>query len=352
MHFYMPKSNIFHEQYPFKIVTFISIQIMEKVLVTRLISENALALIRNAGCEVTVYSDHKNLSQDELIDLCSSHSALLSVGPNKIDEKFLAACTHLKGIALMSVGFDKVDVDAAIKYKMPISNTPDVLSEATADIAFLLMLSVARKAFYMHKTILRGEWDFFDPMQNLGQELYGKTLGVFGLGRIGLELAKKAKAAYGMKIIYHNRSKNEQAEKELNASYLGFDELLVQSDVLSVHVNLSEETKGLFDKNAFSKMKTNAIFINTARGAIHNEEDLLSALQNKTIWGAGLDVTNPEPMAKDNPLLSMENVCILPHIGSATEETREKMAMMAAENIIAALKGEKMPQVINPEVYK
>jgi len=324
---------------------------MEKVLITRRISENALALIQKSGFETTVYTELKNISQEELIEMCEGHSALLSVGPNKIDEHFLNSCKQLKGIALMSVGFDKVNVGAAIKHRMPISNTPDVLSEATADTAFLLMLSVARKAFYMHKTILRGEWNFFDPMKNLGQELYGKTLGVFGLGRIGFELAKKAKAAYGMDIIYHNRSRNEQAETELSATYLSFDELLKQSDVLSVHVNLSEETKGLFNKAAFEKMKSNAIFINTARGAIHNEVDLIEALQHKTIWGVGLDVTNPEPMDKHNPLLEMENVCVLPHIGSATEETREKMAMMAAENIVAVLKGEQMPQVINPEVY-
>jgi len=324
---------------------------MEKVLITRRISENALALIQKSGFETTVYTELKNISQEELIEMCEGHSALLSVGPNKIDEHFLNSCKQLKGIALMSVGFDKVNVGAAIKHRMPISNTPDVLSEATADTAFLLMLSVARKAFYMHKTILRGEWNFFDPMKNLGQELYGKTLGVFGLGRIGFELAKKAKAAYGMDIIYHNRSRNEQAETELSATYLSFDELLKQSDVLSVHVNLSEETKGLFNKAAFEKMKSNAIFINTARGAIHNEVDLIEALRHKTIWGVGLDVTNPEPMDKHNPLLEMENVCVLPHIGSATEETREKMAMMAAENIVAVLKGEQMPRVINPEVY-
>lgn len=325
---------------------------MEKVLVTRQISDDALALIRNSGYEVRVYTERKNISQDELIKMCEGHAGLLSVGPNKIDERFLSACPQLKGIALMSVGFDKVDLNAANKHRIPISNTPDVLSEATADTAFLLMLSVARNAFYMHKSIERGEWNFFDPMQNLGQELYGKTLGILGLGRIGLEMAKKAKTAYNMDIIYHNRNRNEQAEKELDARYLSFDELLQQSDVVSVHVNLTEETKGLFDMEAFAKMKPNAIFINTARGAIHNEVDLLSALQNGTIWGAGLDVTNPEPMDRNNPLLNMENVCILPHIGSATKETREKMAMMAAENIVAALKSERMPQVINAEVYE
>jgi glyoxylate reductase len=204
----------------------------------------------------------------------------------------------------------------------------------------------------MHKTIERGEWNFFEPTKNLGQELYGKTLGVFGLGRIGARVAHKAKAAYSMNIIYHNRSRNEAAEAELGATYVSFEKLLAQSDVITVHTNLSDETKGIFNQHAFAQMKPNAIFVNTARGGIHNEIDLIAALRHQTIWGAGLDVTNPEPMQRDNPLLSMENVCVLPHIGSATQETREKMALMAAQNIIKALQGEKMPQVINAEVYE
>ncbi|WP_113637290.1 2-hydroxyacid dehydrogenase [Nubsella zeaxanthinifaciens] len=324
---------------------------MEKVLVTRRISDNAIKLINDAGFDVTVYTESKDLSQQQLIEMCKGHCALLSVGPNQLDANFFKSCPQIGAIALMSVGYDKVDIAAANKFGVPISNTPEVLNEATADIAFLLMLSVARKAFYMHKTIERGEWTFFDPLKNLGQEIYGKTLGVFGLGRIGFEMAKKARYAYGMNIIYHNRSRNNNAEEKLQAKYVSFDELLEKSDVLSVHANLSGETKGIFDKSAFEKMKSNAIFINAARGAIHNEIDLIDALQNKIIWGAGLDVTNPEPMKKDNPLLQMENVCVLPHIGSATEETREKMAVMAAENLVAALSGKQMPQIIDPSVY-
>jgi lactate dehydrogenase-like 2-hydroxyacid dehydrogenase len=324
---------------------------MEKVLITRRISDNAVKLIQEAGFEVTIYAASKNLSQQELIERCAGHCALLSVGSNRLDEHFFKSCPQIKAIALMSVGYDKVDIASARKFAVPISNTPDVLNEATADIAFLLMLSVARKAFYMHKTIERGEWTFFDPLKHLGQEIYGKTLGVFGLGRIGFEMAKKAKYAYGMNIIYHNRSSNVKAEEALQAKYVTLDELLRQSDVVTVHANLSEETKEIFDRNAFEKMKPSAIFINAARGGIHHEGDLITALQNQVIWGAGLDVTNPEPMRSDNPLLQMENVCVLPHIGSATQETREKMAMMAATNLVAALRGEQMPQIIDREFY-
>jgi glyoxylate reductase len=270
----------------------------------------------------------------------------------RLDKDFLHASSHLKVIALHSVGYDNVDVEAATAVKIPIGNTPGVLSGATADTAFLLMLATSRKAFHMHKSITKGEWGFFDPTANLGIELRGKTLGVFGLGKIGLEMAKCCIGAFGMQVIYHNRSRNETAEKELNASWVSFDELLEQSDVLTVHTALTPETEGKFDRPAFNKMKPHSIFINTARGAIHNEQDLLSALVEKKIWGAGLDVTNPEPMHPDHPLLNMSNVSVLPHIGSATQETRAAMSVLAARNIIAGLKGERIPFVVNPDVYK
>jgi glyoxylate reductase len=321
------------------------------IFVTRVIPQKGLDLLTAAGFEVTQYTEKRELSQEELILACKDHDALLSVGPNKIDEHFLKVCSHLKGIALMSVGYDNVDIDAATRCGIPVSNTPGVLSGATADVAFLLMIAVSRKAFFMSNSISKGDWGFFEPTANLGQELNGKTLGVLGLGRIGTELAQKCKAAYNMNVIYHNRKPNFKAEQSLAAEYVSFETLLKKSDVLSVHVNLTPDTKGLFDKSAFTQMKPSVIFINTARGAIHNEEDLLEALQNQSIWGAGLDVTNPEPMDRNHPLLNMPNVCVLPHIGSATTETRNNMAVMAAQNIIAALQDQPMPQAINPEVF-
>jgi lactate dehydrogenase-like 2-hydroxyacid dehydrogenase len=164
-------------------------------------------------------------------------------------------------------------------------------------------------------------------------------------------MAKRCVGAFNMKVIYHNRHRNLPAEEELKAVSVSFQELLERSDVLSVHTNLSKETLGKFDKAVFEKMKRTSIFINTARGAIHNEQDLINALQNGTIWGAGLDVTNPEPMKKDNPLLTMPNAAVLPHIGSATIETRDEMANIATENVIAALNGKRIPFPVNPEVY-
>ena len=322
-----------------------------KVFISRKIPQAGLQYLRDAGIHIAEWIEKRDLAQEELIAHCENADALLSAGGNKIDRTFLEAVRHLKVISLHSAGYDNVDVAAATAIKMPIGNTPGVLSDATADIAFLLMLATSRKAFYMNKTIQQGDWGFFEPTANLGIDIRGKTLGVFGLGKIGFELAKKASAAFGMKIIYHNRGHHLEAEKELNAIWVTFDELLTGSDVLSVNTALTPETKGKFNRDVFARMRSNAIFINAARGSIHNEDDLTEALQKGTIWGAGLDVTNPEPMRPDHPLLSMSNVCVLPHIGSATEDTRAAMSLLAAKNIVAGLKGERLPFIVNPEVY-
>ena len=314
-----------------------------KVFVTRIIPEEGINLLKEAGCIVNQYSGKVELTQEQLIDECMRSDALLHAGTNKIDASFLNRCKHLKVVSLLSVGYEKVDIEAATKLGIPVGNTPGVLSNATADTAFLLMLAVSRKALYLHKKIAKAEWGFYEPTANLGIELNNKTLGIFGLGKIGFELARKCKGAFNMNVIYHNRNNNPIAEKELGAVKLSFEELLKQSDVLSLHCALTPETEGLFDKNAFQKMKPSSIFINTGRGKLHNEKDLLHALQNGLIWGAGLDVTNPEPMARDNPLLDMPNVAILPHIGSQTIEARTAMSKIAAQNVLAGLKGEPLP---------
>jgi glyoxylate reductase len=322
-----------------------------KLFITRIIPQSGIEILKNAGIEITQWTERRELLQDELITICQQYDALISVGQDNIDKKFLNACKHLKVIAQMAVGFDNIDIPEATKLKIPIGNTPAVLSSATADTAFLLMLAVSRKAFYMHKQIINNGWGFYEPTDNLGIELHGKTLGIYGLGKIGFEMADRCSKAYNMQVIYCNRSNNILAEQELKAKKVSFEELLAQSDVLSVHTALTSETKGKFNIDVFSKMKNTSIFINTARGGIHNETDLIKALNEKKIWGAGLDVTNPEPMRSDNALLSMPNVAVLPHIGSATEETRSAMARIAAENIIAASKGERLPHAVNRDVY-
>jgi len=323
-----------------------------KVFITRVIPSEGLSILQNAGFDVTQWTEKRDLAQRELIAYAKAHDALLSVGKNQLDAFFFKECRHLKAITLLSAGYDHVDIGTANEMGIPVGYTPDVLSNATADTALLLMLAVSRKAFYQHKRIQNGEWQFYDPTAHLGFELTGKTLGIFGLGRIGMALARKCIGAFGMKVIYHNRNRNLQAEKDLNVQFVSFNELVLQSDVLSVHANLSVETREVFNLSVFRKMKPSAIFINTARGGLHNEQELTEALKDGLIWGAGLDVTNPEPMAADNELLNMPNVCILPHIGSATKEARTAMAVMAAQNIIEGAKGLEMPHTINPQVYQ
>ncbi len=305
----------------------------------------------DAGIVVNQWKEPYDVPADELIQICKEHDALISVGQDKIDKNFLTACSHLKVIAQMAVGFDNIDLIEASKLRIPIGNTPGVLSRATADVSFMLMLMVSRMATFMYRKILDGKWGFYDPTANLGVELYGKTLGIYGLGKIGLEMAQKCSNAFGMNIIYHNRNPSLLADRSLGAKFVSFESLLGRSDVLSVHSALTEETKNKFTLECFSKMKPTAIFINTARGSIHNERDLTEALRSKMIWGAGLDVTNPEPMQASNPLLMMPNVVILPHIGSATIETRGEMSRLAAENIIAASRGIKIPYLVNPSAY-
>jgi len=322
------------------------------VFIDRIIPQIGLDLLQKAGISYEQHRENRELTPEELIDRCKRHDALLSAGWGPLDKSFLNACKHLKVISLHSVGYDRVDVKEATALRIPVGNTPDVLSEATADTAFLLMLTVSRKAIYLHKKIIKGEWGFSQPIDDLGFSLNGKTLGIFGLGNIGFELAKKAKAAFNMPIIYHNRSNNKIAERELGAKKVSFDELVKESDVLAAFSSLTPETKNKFDAAVFNKMKSSAIFINASRGGVHNEDDLIMALKTKTIWGAGLDVTNPEPMKPDNPLLEMPNVAVFPHIGSATVEARDGMATLAAENVIAALNGYRLPNIVNPEVYQ
>ena len=324
----------------------------KKIFLTRIFPNIGTELLRNAGFTVTSWNQDRPMTQEELIEKAKENDALFCTLGDKIDQKFLNECEHLDIISQFAVGYDNIDIVEATKLGIPIGNTPDVLSKATADIAFGLMIATSRKMFYLHKSIINDEWKYFKPTGNLGMELENKTLGIYGLGRIGIEMAKRCKGAYNMDIIYHNRKPNANAEQELGAKYVDFKTLLEKSDVLSVHCSLNIETKGVFNKIAFDQMKPTSIFINTSRGLIHSEPDLIDALDNEKIWGAGLDVTNPEPMQADNILLNMENVSVLPHIGSGTIETRNQMASLAALNIIGFYKNNSVPHIVNPEVMK
>jgi len=322
------------------------------VFVSRTIPSIGTELLKQHGFQVKIWPEDRPMTQEELIQAAKQADILLSLGENKIDPYFLQECKHLKMISQFAVGYDNINIPEATRLGIPVGNTPGVLADATADIAFGLMIAVSRKFFFNHLKIMNGGWGAFMPTANLGQELYGKTLGIFGLGSIGSVMAQRCQGAYNMNIIYYNRTRNVQAESDFNARRVEFDELLALSDVLSVHSVLSNETRGKFNKEAFTKMKPGSIFINTSRGGVHIEEDLIWALENKVIWGAGLDVTNPEPMHKENRLLFMENACVLPHIGSATVEARDGMSRLAAENIIYYIKEGNIPHCVNPAVLK
>ena len=321
------------------------------IFITREICSPGMELLKNKGYNLNVWRERRDITPRELIENCNHADALLSAGSNIINAGFLKACAHLKVISMHSVGYDNVDIKEATRLKIPVGHIAHILSEPTADVALLLMIAVSRKAFSNYQRILDGKWDFFEPTKHLGMNLKGRTLGIFGMGNIGFQMAKRGKSIYNMDVIYCSRTQKEIAEKELNARRVSFQELLKESDVLSLHSTLNRSTKGKFDMAAFKQMKPVSIFINTSRGAVHNEKDLIEALQQKLIWGAGLDVTDPEPMDKNNPLLRMPNVAVTPHIGSATLETRNAMSVIAAENIIAAFEGRRIPYPVNPEVY-
>ena len=321
-----------------------------KVFATKILPDISKKILVQNQIEVDEWGKDSPISKNELMEILPQYDGLLVMG-TQIDREILQSARHLKAISLTSVGFDNIDILAATELGIPVSNTPEVLNNATAEIAFLLMQNVARKAFFNYKLILDGK-PKSGFMDNLGVDLNGKTIGIFGLGRIGYVMAEKCKKAFGMNVIYHNRSRNERAENQLQAQYVSFDELLKNSDVLSIHTALTNETEKIFGSNAFQKMKNSSILINTARGKVVDETALIDALQKGEIWGAGLDVSDPEPMLPNNPLLQMPNVAVLPHIGSATYTTRNAMAKLAAENMVLALNGEKMKTPINPEVYK
>ncbi|MFY0652230.1 MAG: D-glycerate dehydrogenase [Cyclobacteriaceae bacterium] len=325
---------------------------LNKVFITKEIPATALDLLKASGKALTIWPMEKPLDSDTLIEQCLDHQALICVGHQKLDREVLEGLNHLDVIAQFGAGYDNIDIEAASDSGILVCNAPFAMNQATADVAFGLMIATSRKMFYMHKRIINNEWGGFQPMANLGFELKNKTLGVFGLGRIGIELAKRCQGAYQMDVIYHNRNRNKEAEQLLNAKWVSFDELLSESDIVSVHCALTAETQGLFDREAFAKMKSTALFINTSRGKVHNEPDLIKALEEGEIWGAGLDVSDPEPMKSDNALLSMENVSVLPHIGSATWEARTEMARLCAQNIIQFYTNEVVKHAINADRVK
>lgn len=275
--------------------------------------------------------------RETLLTEAREATALLTMLTEQIDEQLMNECQQLKIVANMAVGYDNIDITFARKKGIITTNTPDVLTNTTADLTFALLMATARRLPEAAKYIEANEWNTWSPFQLAGTDVHHKTLGIFGMGRIGEAVAKRA-YGFDMAIKYHNRSRNEQAEKEYGVVYCEFDELIETSDYIVCLAPLTEETTAIFNENAFAKMKKSAIFINASRGGLVDEKALYSALTNGEIARAGLDVFQNEPIDSEHPLVTLDNVVALPHIGSATVETRTEMISLAVRNIYTYLK--------------
>jgi glyoxylate reductase len=320
----------------------------QKVYVTRLIPEIGINMLKH-HFDVKVWGEELPPPRDILLKEVEEVDGLVSLLTDKIDGELLDYGKNLKIVSNYAVGFDNINVNEATDRGVITTNTPGVLTDTTADLAFTLLMSTARRIVESVNFVKKGNWKTWGPKLLLGQDIYGATLGLIGLGRIGYAVAKRAKG-FDMDLQYYDVFRNEAAEKGLGIKYVELDELIINSDFISIHVPLTPETKHLINKDSLKKMKNSAILVNTARGPIVDEKALYEAIVNGEIAGAGLDVTDPEPMELDNPLLTLDNVIVVPHIASASYVTRNKMAEMAAQNIIAGLKGECPPNILNKEV--
>ncbi len=288
-------------------------------------------------------------SPDELRAHVTDVDGIVSMLTERIDSDFLAAAPNLKVISNYAVGYDNVDVSAATAKGLPVGNTPGVLTEATADQAFALLLAAARRLVEGVEYIRNDEWQTWYPLQLLGSTVSGATLGIIGLGRIGHAMAQRARG-FGMRILYYGGS-NQAFADEVGATKVSLETLLQESDFVSLHCPLTPATRHIIDAVALTQMKSSAILVNTARGGVVDSNALLHALQTNQIRYAALDVTDPEPIAADHPLVHLPNCIVVPHLGSATWETRINMGLLAAENLLAGLRGEPLPNCVNPEVY-
>jgi glyoxylate reductase len=322
-----------------------------KVFVTRLIPEKGLELARQAA-DIEVWQDPLPPPREVLLEKVKGLDGLLCLLTDKIDATLMdAAGRQLKVISQMAVGYDNVDVAAATQRGIPIGNTPGVLTDTTADFAWTLLMSAARRVVEGDKFTRAGKWKTWGPIDFLGPDVSGATLGIVGFGRIGQGMAKRA-AGFDMRVLYYDVQRYPIVEKSLNAEYVDLETLLRESDFVTLHTVLSPETHHLLNNSRFNLMKRSAIIINTARGPVIDPKALYRALSSGAIAYAALDVTEPEPIRMDDPLLTLDNIIIAPHIASASFQTRNKMATMAAANLSAGLTGERLPTCVNPEVYR
>ena len=321
-----------------------------KIFVTRIIPEKGLDLIREF-CDMDLWPDDLPPAREELLKHVQGMDGLLCLLTDRVDGEVMeVAGKQLKVISNHAVGFDNIDIPAATARGIPVGNTPDVLTDATADFAFALLMAVARRIPEAERYVHAGKWKTWGPKLLIGVDIKGATLGLIGFGRIGQAMARRA-VGFDMRVIYYD-PKEVKSGQNPKAERVDFETLLKESDFISIHTPLTSDTRHLIDADAFSKMKPNAVLINTARGPVVDSDALYQALKANRIFGAGLDVTETEPIPLDSPLLKLDNVVIVPHIASASITSRDQMSLMAAQNLIAGLKGERLPNCVNPQVYR
>lgn len=319
-----------------------------KIFVTRLIPKAGLDLLYGFA-ELRIWQEEVPPPREVLLEEAGEVDGLLSLLTDTIDAELMDAAPRLKVVSNYAIGYDNVDVKAATEHGIMVCHTPGVLTDTTADFAFALLACVARRLVEASEYVREGRWKTWGPMLCLGYDLHGATLGLVGLGRIGSGVAKRA-TGFDMRILYHDVSRQPSREEELGLTYVDLETLLRESDFVSLHTPLTPETHHMMGREQFTMMKSTAILINTSRGQVVDQKALYEALVSGGIAGAGLDVTDPEPILRDDPLLTLDNCVVVPHVASASVATRTMMATMAAENLIAALQGRMPRNPVNPEV--
>lgn len=308
------------------------------IFISRKLPDDAVAILKEKYDVHMWDQEDVPVPYEIFLEEAKKADALLTMLSEPVNEEVLNAGERLKIVANMAVGYDNVDVEAASRMGVTVTNTPDVLNDSTADLTFALVLAAARRMVEAAEFVKEGNWRSWSPLLLAGQDVHHKTLGIVGMGNIGKTVAKRA-TGFEMEILYHNRSRKPDAEQELGAQYVSFDELLERSDFVVCLTPLTDDTRNLFNRNAFKKMKKQAVFVNASRGPVVNEQDLYKALQEGEIAAAGLDVFAEEPIGSGHPLLELKNVVAMPHIGSASRETRFAMMKLCMDNIDLVLSG-------------
>jgi glyoxylate reductase len=319
------------------------------VFITRAIAPKAVERLR-ASAKVEVWQEDEPAPSEVLFEKASRVQGLVTMLSDPIGSDLIENAKNLRVISQMAVGYDNIAVPTATKHNIPVGHTPGVLTETTADFAWGLLMAAARRIPEADREVRHGIWRPWGPDVLTGPDVNGATIGIVGFGRIGQAVARRARG-FDMRILYNDPDRHEDLEQAWGVEYAEMDQLLSEADFITLHTYLSPETKNLIDRAAFQKMKSTAILVNTARGAVVNSEALIEALQTKQIYAAALDVFDPEPIPSDSPLLKMENVVIAPHIASGSIQTRARMAEIVVDNLLAGLKGERLPFCANPEVY-